>query len=72
MVTMAYDPADKFCAGHPGEIVLVGCSPTNEEITEAQARIAAGEPAEAVWAEVDARCAERFRQRQLAGDTLPT
>jgi hypothetical protein len=47
MASMAYDPRDKFCGGAPGEIVLFGVSPTDEEIVEAQARIAAGEAAAA-------------------------
>ena len=37
MALVADDPRDRFCGGAPGEI-LVGVSPTDEEIVEAQAR----------------------------------
>lgn len=47
----------------PGWLVVVGSGPTDDEIREAQARIATGEDEATVWAEVDARVAERERQR---------
>lgn len=57
---MAYDPAEKFVQPLDG-IIVVGESATNAEIEEAQARIRQGESAEAVWAEIDRRVAERER-----------
>ena len=47
----------------PGWIVVVGSGPTDEELREVQARIAAGEGETAVWAEIDARVELRERQR---------
>ena len=50
--------------GKPGDMVLVGLSPTEAEIAEARARVAAGEDYDAVWAEIDARIAKRLAQRK--------
>ena len=60
---MAYDPAQKF--NQPEDAcVLVGIAPTDAEIAEAQGRIDAGENSIDVWAEIDRRCAARFKQRK--------
>lgn len=59
---MAYDPVEKFNQPEDG-IVLVGASPNDAEIAEAQQRIARGEDSQAVWADIDARVAKRWQER---------
>ncbi len=59
---MAYSAKDKFTQPAEG-IVVVAYGPTDEEIVEAQARIAQGEDAAKVWDDIDARAARRERRR---------
>jgi hypothetical protein len=57
-----HDPREKFTQPADG-IVVIACGPTNEELREAHARIAAGENESSVWADIDGRVAQRERER---------
>lgn len=59
---MSYNAREKFVAPEDS-VVVVGSSPTNEEIREARLRIAQGEGTAHVWADIDARVARREQER---------